>query len=240
MPNPTDWLGDLEWIQCYRQLFIMERDLPCFKGIVEYFREYNKKFKKIFDSADAHEEPLPGDWATSLNSFQKIILLQTIRSDAVYKALQNFVIEKIGKKYCDPPPFALASCFGDSANVTPLIFVLSAGTDPVASWRKYAAEVGMDSRLSTISLGSGQQKPAENMIEKGKNQGLWVLLQNCHLLISWMPKLEFIVDTLEESVHPDFRLWMTSMPTPKFPVSALQNSVKMTLEPPSGIRSNLI
>lgn len=155
VPNPTDWLGDLEWIQTYRQLFVMERDLPCFKGIVEYFREYNKKFKKLFDSADAHEEPLPGDWNTNLNSFQKIVLLQTIRSDSVYKALQNFVMEKIGKKYCDPPPFALASCFGDSANVTPLIFVLSAGTDPVASWRKYAAEVGMDSRMSTISLGSG-------------------------------------------------------------------------------------
>lgn len=69
---------------------------------------------------------------------------------------------------------------------------------------------------------------------------MWVLLQNCHLCLSWMPKLEMIVDTLEESIHPDFRLWMTSMPTPKFPVSALQNSVKMTLEPPSGIRSNLI
>jgi len=58
---------------------------------------------------------MPGDWSTSLNSFQKIILLQTIRADACTKAMQNFVIEKIGKKYVDPPPFALAACFGDSA-----------------------------------------------------------------------------------------------------------------------------
>jgi len=52
VPNPTDWLGDLEWVQAYRQLYIMDRDLPSFKGIVDYFREYNKKFKKIFDSLD--------------------------------------------------------------------------------------------------------------------------------------------------------------------------------------------
>jgi hypothetical protein len=42
--------------------------LPTFKGIDTYFIEFNKKFKKIFDAPEAHEEPLPGDWNTKLNS----------------------------------------------------------------------------------------------------------------------------------------------------------------------------
>jgi dynein heavy chain len=155
VPNPTEWLGDVEWIQTYRQLFVMDRDLPAFKGITEYFREYNKKFKKIFDSLEAHEEPIPGDWNTSLNSFEKIILLKVIRPDAVTKAIQNFIIEKIGQKYVEPPTFRLDACFGDSANVTPLVFVLSSGSDPIAFFNKYAKEIGMDTRCQTISLGSG-------------------------------------------------------------------------------------
>jgi len=47
----------------------MDRDVPIFEGIEEYFINFNVKFKKIFDASDAHEEMMPGDWNTKLNSF---------------------------------------------------------------------------------------------------------------------------------------------------------------------------
>ena len=78
------------------------------------------------------------------------------------------------------------------------------------------------------------------MIETGKVTGNWVLLANCHLCISWMPKLEAICDQLQPTIHNEFRLFLTSATTPKFPVAILQNSVKMTMEPPSGLKTNLL
>lgn len=95
-------------------------------------------------------------------------------------------------------------------------------------------------RSQKISLGSGQDKRATNLITDGLIKGQWVLLQNCHLMISWMPKLEQIVEQINMQAHADFRLWLTSSPSAQFPVSILQNAVKMTMEPPTGLKANLM
>ena len=74
---------------------------------------------------------------------------------------------------------------------------------------------------------------AEKVLLAGMEKGQWVCLQNCHLATSWMPTLERIVESINpDTCHKDFRLWLTSMPTPGFPAAVLQCSVKMTLEPP--------
>jgi len=55
-----------------------------------------------------------------------------------------------------------------------------------------------------------------------------------------MPSLEGICEKFsEDEIHEDFRLIMTSMPADYFPASILQNGLKMTNEPPRGIKANL-
>ena len=214
--------------------------LPAFKGLDNFFIANHLEFKRIFDSTEPQNEPLPGDWNGKLNTFQKMIVVKSLRPDKVTLAVQNFVVEHLGQPFVEPPVFNLQKSYKDSNITTPLIFVLSKGSDPVASFERFAEDSNMTKKCEKISLGRGQGPKAEQMIQENLTRGGWVLLMNCHLSVSWMPKLEAIVEQIDDTKHRDFRLWLTSVPNPHFPVSILQNSVKMTLEPPSGLRANVL
>lgn len=59
---------------------------------------------------------------------------------------------------------------------------------------RFSEEMRFSKKLESISLGQGQGQRAENMIRDGMERGTWVLLQNCHLAVSWMPVLERLVE----------------------------------------------
>lgn len=52
------------------------------------------------------------------------------------EAMQAFVVDVMGVAFVEPPNFDLKACYDDSSVTTPLIFVLSTGSDPnkVRSW----------------------------------------------------------------------------------------------------------
>lgn len=94
--------------------------------------------------------------------------------------------------------------------------------------------------MTSLSLGQGQAQIAIQSFNEAKERGSWVVMQNCHLCPSFMPTLEKLVNEIEEDPTNEFRLWLTSMPSKLFPVSILQNGVKVTNEPPKGIKSNML
>jgi dynein heavy chain, axonemal len=233
-PSP-DWIDNRMWSEA-TALSSLEK----FEGLADSIRNDVASWKEIYDCLDPHTATLPGKWDEHLNSFQKLCVLRCWRADKVPDGVLNYVIEQLGNKFVEPPPFDLLSCFKDSNVLSPLVFVLSKGSDPTKAFSEFAVKQKMDRKVRMLSLGQGQGPKAVKMIEEATQKGNWVLLQNCHLYISWLQELERICENLSgDSVHKDFRLWLTSMPCKEFPSSVLQSSVKMTNEPPKGLKANL-
>lgn len=49
-----------------------------------------------------------------------------------------------------------------------------------------------------------------------------------------------VPDYIDDGIVKDFRLILTSMPCDYFPITTLQNGVKLTNEPPKGIKANML
>ena len=235
-PKPdAAWLEEGVWLE-----FINLAQLPKFKGVEEHVAANLDAWRKVYDDVAPERATLPGAWDSKLSMLQKLLVLRCLRPDKCIPAVQSFVEAEIGRRFIEPPPFDLHAAFVDSSVTLPLIFILSTGADPVKGLLAYGESQGMSSRFDYISLGQGQGPKAERLIKEGKEQGRWVLLMNCHLYVSWMNQLEKEVEDIDaQKTDPNFRLWLTSMPSEKFPVSVLQNGVKMTNEPPAGLRANL-
>lgn len=111
-----------------------------------------------------------------------------------------------------------------------------------------------------IFIENGQA--AAEAIATAQKFGNWVCLQNCHLVPDWLPTLETIwektsikntsreifiaVKMLFLSLKPLFfllatyRLWLTTETCHRFPISLLQNGIKIAKEPPRGLKENLL
>ena len=183
-----------------------------------------------FLTTETHTDALPGDYESKLTSFQRLIMLRVVREEKITDSTRTYVGSTIGQSFTESPPFDLEGSYNDSTNVSPLIFILSPGADPTDYLVQLAKAKGKgDGGLRIISLGQGQGPIAEKAIDMAQKMGDWVCLQNCHLAVSWLAKLEQIVETMQNdpaAVSGDFRLWLTSMPSAKFPVPVLQNGLK--------------
>ena len=82
------------------------------------------------------------------------------------------------------------------------------------------------------------------LIEFPTREGHWVILQNIHLVKTWLPALEKKIEEYSEGSHSEYRIFLSAEPAPSpenhiIPQSILEASIKITNEPPTGMQANL-
>mmetsp|Transcript_7103 Transcript_7103/g.15934 ORF Transcript_7103/g.15934 Transcript_7103/m.15934 type:complete len:721 (-) Transcript_7103:346-2508(-) len=202
-----------------------------------------KRWKEWSEHPSPETEQLPTDWKR-LGGFQQLLIMRAIRPDRITLSLRAWVMSVLGAHYGDAINFDLPVSFEDSGPAVPIFFLLSPGVDATAEVRALGKQqpIVMDEdggRLITVSLGQGQEPVAEKALDLMYANGGWAMLENIELVAGWLPKLEKKLESLEEGADPLFRCFLSAMPQPVVPVPILQKSVKLTNEPPSGLKANL-
>lgn len=109
------------------------------------------------DAPEAH--PFPGKYDETLSDFQRLLLLRCFRVDRVYLAITNFVTGRMGEKYVTPPVISFEAIFEQSTPFSPIIFILSPGSDPASDLLKLAERSGFGAnKLKFLAMGQGQEK----------------------------------------------------------------------------------
>ena len=231
---PCNWLTR----SCWKDLVFLSGLSENFTELFKHFKANVSSWKDWYDLEAPEMVHIPGGFHSLLTPLQRLVVMRCFRPDRVYNAVKLFVMETLGEKFVQPPVLDYARIYSQSSPMAPMVFILSPGADPQSDIQKFCDEMSMTARFKFVALGQGQGPIAEQLLEVGYKRGHWVLLQNCHLLASWLKTLEKILNEMKDP-HKEFRLWLTTDPTDKFPLGILQRSIKVVTEPPDGLKLNM-
>jgi len=127
-----------------------------FSGIKDDFISQVNEWKNYCDMIDHEVLKFPNPWYDKLSDFQRILVIRVIRPDKVIPVITRLIEGELGEKFIHPPPFDINKSYGDSNCLSPLIFILSPGIDPMASFLQFADKMGRTESLQSVSLGQGQ------------------------------------------------------------------------------------
>jgi len=234
-PVPAKWMPESVWLNC----IALSRTVGMLRDLPDNLERFNDLWKAWYDH-DAPETQLFPDYNERLDQFEKMLLVRAIRVDRALLAVDTYIASSLGRDYLLVDPLDIAKVHDEASAYVPMITILSMGSDPTGKILDLARK--RKKRVEGISMGQGQEPPARKLLEVGITEGIWVMLQNCHLglsflgeLTEWVKALPKLEDTSPGSVQPVFRLWITAEPNPDFPIALLQLSIKFTNEAPAGI-----
>lgn len=230
-PIPAKWITDTTWLN-----LVELSNLHQFSGILEQVARNEKQWKQWFDKDAPEEETIPDGYNNTLDVFRRLLLVRCWCPDRTLSQARKYIADSLGDKYAEGIILDVEKVWEESVSRTPLVGLLSMGSDPTGSIEALAKKHKVECRA--ISMGQGQEIHARRLMINCMTNGGWVLLQNCHLSLAYV--IEVMDQVLEtEQVHDEFRLWVTTEVHPKFPITFLQMSIKFTNEPPQGVKAGL-
>uniref|UniRef100_A0A671WTD6 Dynein, axonemal, heavy chain 5 n=1 Tax=Sparus aurata TaxID=8175 RepID=A0A671WTD6_SPAAU len=231
--KPRRWILDQTWLN-----LVQLSSLPLFHQILTQVSQNERAWRTWFDHPAPEDAALPDGYEEKLDTFRKLLLIRSWCPDRTTAQARHYISASLGQQYAEGLVLDLDAMLAESDSRTPMVCLLSMGSDPTENIERLAKNKGAPCR--PISMGQGQEVHARRLLANSMTDGGWLLLQNCHLGLDFLDELlETVTAATPESVHKGFRVWLTTDVHPRFPITFLQSSIKFTNEPPLGMKAGL-
>ena len=204
--------------------------------------EKKNEWKAWLESTNPEKIPVP-KYQEAINTEREIgkfihfTLVRGLKEDRTIVCAIDFIENLLGKDFVSPVTDSMEEIWSESTNRVPVLFLLSAGADPTSAIEEQAKRK-KKTKIGRVSMGEGQEVYAKEEMKAAFANGGWVILYNCHLGLEFMAQMETLLGR-DVEIDPDFRLWLTCEPRESFPIGLLQMAIKVTNEPPKGLKAGM-
>jgi dynein heavy chain len=136
--KPNTWMLEQGWKDLLQLASISSR----FKDVPAHVKSDDSKWCDWYNLEAPEKGELPAS-CEDLDAFERMCLVKCFRPDRIQDCVTQFVIQKIGEGYVQPPVLNFNHVLKMSSPNTPVVFILSPGADPAYSIFELADIEGM-------------------------------------------------------------------------------------------------
>lgn len=124
-PKPFKWILDITWLN-----LVEISKLEVFSEILTKIEFSEKEWRVWYEKDKPEEEDLPCGYQKSLDVFRKLLLVRSWSPDRTLSQATKYIMESLGQDYGEARILDLEVTLLESEPRTPLICLLSIGSDP--------------------------------------------------------------------------------------------------------------
>ena len=256
MKNKPLWLKDELWGEVLKFIMILksEAQMNFMRSFIERSNEwkifvessYDPSFNlpfltiNLYDFGPKITSVKPNDLKT-LEMFIKAYFLKVFKQDSLVLYIDSWISNSLGSQSKMIEFNEIHRVYSNIDFRTPLLILLAPGTDPTEILLRLSKEKHKPLQLISLNKNVHSNKKSffGHALEKAKELGSWVLIQNCHLSISMLSELSKYMDFDSNNCHQDFRMILTTNPIESFPINILSQVFKYAFQKQQNLKSAL-
>ena len=155
-PKPFRWMLDVIWLN-----LVELSKLEMFNNLLDKVVATEKEWKYWCDTESPEEEDIPCGYHNSLDVFRKLLLIRSWCPDRTLSQARKYIFDSLGADFLENTVLDLESMIEEADNKTPLICLLSTGSDPSGQIETVARLRCQEYRQ--LAMGQGQEEMARKV-----------------------------------------------------------------------------